>query len=233
LGSKIKSSHHPKNNSIKQDKPSSHNRLDTLTPLQRFEKSMEVTFEKWHDGIGYDLDALKEASPTELEIIQQIIINHYPRDWRDIEALAQIDTSFAKETIKKAIEDRNPAVRAAAGRFAPELITSPQRSKSIVDALQNADIFEGLSQILDEIVDFHPLEVKEALLRGLLNRKGDVAVLFAAMLFYLYGHAKEPFDWAQRPFFLRFNTENKEERIGVFKELCKKLNIEAVKYLNE
>jgi hypothetical protein len=38
------------------------------------------------------------------------------------------------------------------------------------------------------------------------KREGDVAVLFAAMLFYLYGKAKELFDMKQRPFFLLFNT---------------------------
>ncbi len=34
------------------------------------------------------------------------------------------------------------------------------------------------------------------------------------MLFYIYGKADEPFDMNQRPFFLRFNTENKTERLA-------------------
>jgi hypothetical protein len=65
----------------------------------------------------------------------------------------------------------------------------------------------------------------------LLSREGEVATLFAAMLFYIYGKADEPFDMTQRPFFLRFNTENKAERLDAFLELCEKLNIKPEKIL--
>ena len=51
------------------------------------------------------------------------------------------------------------------------------------------------------------------------------------MLFYLYDKTKEPFDMKQRPFFLRFNTENKEERVQAFQELCKQLKINPKKFL--
>ncbi len=100
-----------------------------------------------------------------------------------------------------------------------------------LDALQNAEVFTGLSQILDDIIEYHPPEIKEALIAGLLARKGDVAVLFVAMLFYLFGAAKDPFDMEQRPFFLRFNTEDRTERLAVFLELCKRLKINPQKYL--
>ena len=192
---------------------------------------MEIDYEKWHDGIGYDIDAIELASPSELKEIEQILIQHTPRDWRDIEALAQIHTKSAQETIKNAIDDLNPDVRIAVTRFAPNLVTNNKRSQSLIQALQSAEIFGGLSQALDDIEEYHPNEVKEALLEGLLSREGEVAVLFAAMLFYIYGKATEPFDMKQRPFFLRFNTENKEERVQVFLELCKQLKIDPEKYL--
>jgi hypothetical protein len=193
--------------------------------LQRFEESMKIDYEKWHDGLSYDLDALKTASPAERKTIEEILINHSPRDWRDIEALAQINTERAQETIKNAMKDPNPDVRIAVSRFAPNLITNSDRSKSLIQALKNAEIFSGLSQTLDEIETYHPEEVKEALIDGLLSREGEVATLFAGMLFYIYGKADEPFNWSQRPFFLRFNTENKAEREKAFLELCDKLNI--------
>jgi len=85
--------------------------------------------------------------------------------------------------------------------------------------------------VLLEVERYHPEEVKEALIKGLLSRKGDVAVHFAAMLFYLFGETKEPFDWKQRPFFLRFKTEDRKERVEVFRELCQKLKISPEKYL--
>ena len=89
----------------------------------------------------------------------------------------------------------------------------------------------GLSQTLDDIEEYHPLEIEEALLKGLLNREGEVATLFAGMLFYIHGKSDEAFDMKLRPFFLRFNTPNREDRIQAFIELCKRLNIAPEKYL--
>jgi hypothetical protein len=192
---------------------------------------MEINYEKWHDGIGYDIEAIKLASQNERKAIEQMLINHNPRDWRDIEALAEIESETARETIKSAIKDADPAVRVAVTRYAPTLITNRERSQSLIQALEHAKIFDGLSQVLDDLEEYHPTEVKEAIIRGLLCREGDVAVLFAAMLFYLYGKAKEPFDMKQRPFFLRFNTENRQERVRAFRELCRQLNIDTEKYL--
>ncbi len=203
----------------------------SLTPFQRFEESMKIGFEEWHDGIGYDIAAIRIASQAELDMIEQLLLNHIPRDWRDIEALAEIDTKCARETIKEAIKDSNPVVPIAVARFAPDMITDNERSQSLINALQKTEIFSGFSNVLDEVERYHPEEVKEALIKGLLNRRGDVAVLFAAMLFYLFGHAKEPFDWKQRPFFLRFNTEYRKERVEAFRELCQKLKINPDKYL--
>jgi len=203
------------------------------SPLEQFEKSMQIDYEKWHDGIGYDLEALKSASPTERKIIEDILVNHRPRGWRDIEALAQIDSANAQEAIKRAIKDSDPDVRIAVSRYAPKLVTNTERNKSLVNALATAELFGGLSQTLDDIEDYHPKEIKEALIKGLLSREGEVAVLFAAMLFYIYGKADEPFDMKQRPFFLRLNTENMEERVKAFLELCKELNIKPEKYLRQ
>lgn len=194
---------------------------------------MIIDYEKWHDGIGYDLEAIKAASSSERSAIEDLLIDHSPRDWRDIEALTQINSENARKIIKNSINDPNPDVRVAVTRYAPNLITDRERIQSIIEALKNAELFSGLSQVLDDIVEFHPDEVKEALIAGLLTRNGDVAVLFAAMLFYLFGKAKEPFDMKQRPFFLRFNTQNRAERENAFRELCKKLEINSAKYLSK
>ena len=221
----------PKNNSEKLIKTLEQANRSSLTPLQRFEASMDIGFEEWHDGIGYDIEAIRIASQAERDAIERLLINHWPRDWRDIEALAEINTKCARETIKEAIKDTNPVVRVAVTRFAPDLVTDNERTQSITAALQNAEIYFGLTQVLDEVERYHPKEVKEALIKGLLNRRGNVAALFAAMLFYIFGQAKEPFDWEKRPFFLRFNTENRKERVEVFRELCQKLKINPEKYL--
>jgi hypothetical protein len=222
-----------KNNSEKPNTKTEQGNPSSLTPLQRFKASINIGFEEWHDGIGYDIEAIKMASQAERDAIEQILINNSPRDWRDIEALAEINTKCAREAIKEAIKDPNPVVRVAVTRFASDLVTDNERTQSLIDALQNIEPFWGLSQVLDEVERYHPEEVKEALIKGSLNRKGEVAVHFAAMLFYLFGKAKEPFDWEKRPFFLRFSTEDKKERVKVFRELCQKLKINPKKYLSQ
>ena len=221
----------PKNLSDKPNKAPEEGKRSSLAPLQRFKASMKIGFEEWHDGIGYDIEALRIASQVERDAIEQILVNHSPRDWRDIEALAEINTKCARESIKEAIKDPNPVVRVAVARFAPDLVTNNERTQSLTFALQNTEPFWGLAQVLDEVERYHPEEVIEALIKGSLNRKGEVAVHFAAMLFYLFGKAKEPFIWEKRPFFLRFNTEDRKERVKVFRELCQKLKIDPEKYL--
>jgi hypothetical protein len=221
----------PKTASAQKNRTRQDGQSNSTTPLERFEKSMGIDYEKWHDGVGYDLEALRSASPAELKVIESRLVSHSPRDWRDIEALAKINNEYARQVIKEAINDPNPAVRVAVTRYAPDLVTDRERTCSIVDGLQNAELFGGLSQVLDDVAEYHPDEVKEALIAGLLSRKGDVAVLFAAMLFYIFGKANEPFDMVQRPFFLRFNTEDQKERLVLFRELCEKLGINPKKYL--
>jgi hypothetical protein len=228
---KTKSIRLPKVKSEKLNQKVGSDKIDVISPFQRFKKSMQIDYEKWHDGIGYDIDAIKLASQAESKVIEQMLINRSPLDWRDIEALAQINSKNAREILKNAIRDPNPAVRVAVTRYAPNLVTDSERSQSLINALQHAGIYSGLSQVLDDIEEYHPIEIKEALITGLLSREGEVAVLFAAMLFYLYDKAKDPFDMKQRPFFLRFNTANKEERMQAFQELCKQLHINPEKFL--
>jgi len=43
--------------------PSIATELNPKSDLARFKASMEIDYERWHDGIGYDLSILKEASP--------------------------------------------------------------------------------------------------------------------------------------------------------------------------
>ncbi len=83
--------------------------LPSDSNLKRFEKSMNINYEKWHDGLGYDLDAIKSASATERKTIEQILIQHNPRDWRDIEALAQI--AYKKRSKNNKEGDERPKPR--------------------------------------------------------------------------------------------------------------------------
>lgn len=194
--------------------------------LTRFAASMSIDYEKWHDGIGYDLAALREAGPEERREIEALLLARRPPGWREVEALAELDTPKAREALRAAMRNGDAEVRMAVARHAPSLITEHERVASLVRALESAEFFDGLSQALAEAEELHPPEVVSALLRGARERDGAVAVHFAALLLFLHGKADSPFDMEQRPFFLRFNTRDRTAREAVFAELCAR--IEAV-----
>ncbi|HEY1755142.1 MAG TPA: hypothetical protein VGG72_07070 [Bryobacteraceae bacterium] len=209
-------------------------RSDPDTPLGRLERSMAMNYEKWHDGVGYDIAALKEAAGEERGAIETLLLDQGAqgvKDWRDVEALAALGTPRANELLKTAVDNPDPEIRLAVARFAPHLVPDAKRIASLVRALETAVLFGGLGKALDEAAAIHPQPVVDALLRGALNRDGETAVNFAAMLMFVHGKANAPFDWDQRPFFLRFNTEDRDERTAVFLELCQKIEVDPSGYL--
>lgn len=179
-------------------------------PLQRFKKSMEIDYEKWNDGIGYDIDAIKLASETERKTIEQLLIIHNPRDWRDIEALAEINTESAQETIKKSMKDPNADVRTAVTRYAPNLVTNSERTQSIIKAVENAEIFGGLSKVLDDIEEYHPREIKEALIKGLLSRKGKSQFSSLQCSFIYTEKQKSLLTWSNAHSFFNLTLKTKK-----------------------
>jgi hypothetical protein len=199
--------------------------------LGRFERSMAIDYEKWHDGIGYDLDILRSASEAERRQIENLLLARATKDWRDVEALAALDTPRANEALRAALRHPNAEIRLAVVRCAPQLVSDGERTASLVKALQTAVFGRGLSQALDEAAEFHPQEVVDALLRGALHREGEFAIHFAALLMFIYGKAASPFDWDRRPFFLRFDTEDRVERTAAFRELCREIQIDDREYL--
>jgi hypothetical protein len=193
---------------------------------KQFLQSMRITYEMWHDGTGYNLDALAGASPAELPAIAKCLIEHRPRDWRDIEALAAIDLPEARSEIVQALHSSDGDVRREAMEYAAEPIDPKDRERNLVSALRSQRLFGGLSGAIDEAAEFHPPAVVQALLDGALHRDGDSAVNFAALLFFIHGMSKEPFDWDHRPFFLRFAATDPAARREAFLELCKTIGVD-------
>lgn len=78
------------------------------TALGRFERSMLIDYEKWHDGEGYDLDAIADATAPEREAIEAVLLNRGPKDWRDIEAFAALDSPAARKALPVRLRARRP-----------------------------------------------------------------------------------------------------------------------------
>lgn len=195
---------------------------DTL--LERFRQSMKMDHDKWRDGTGYDLDALRAMPEDRRDVIQSELLARGIRDWRDVEALALLDSPAAHASLAAALEDGDAEIRQAVTRHAPDLVPLDQRVASLVAALETATFLNGLSEALDDAVDLHPHQVMEALWRGIQDREGEVAVHFAALLAYLHGKADAPFDLARRPFFLTFNTEDSQERAAAIEKLRREID---------
>lgn len=190
-----------------------------VTLVERFRESMVCNYERWHDGIGYDLDLLKSASPEELVEIENILTTRPVTDWRDVEALAALNTPRAQVLLREASSSSNPEISSAVVRYAPRLISDAEKTRTLVKALGKAEAFGGLSSTLAEVEQFHPPEIIEALWEGVEKRDGETAVHYAAMLMFLHGKAKSAFDWDLRPFFLRFNTPDPRARAAACREL--------------
>ncbi len=206
------------------------NVADPDTALARFERSMAID-ENRDDDLGYDLRALAAATPAERDIIEVLVVQHGIKDWRDVEALAALNTPLADNVLKTAIRYPDPEILLAVAHYAWRLIPPTQRTASLVRALKTASLSGGLLGALDEAAEFHPREVVEALFHGALHRDGQSAVHFAALLMFVHQKADSTFDWDQFSFFIRFNTQSRSERKAVFMELCEKIGVDSSDYL--
>ena len=197
---------------------------------KRFLESMEMNYEKWHDGIGYDLNAVDEMTQEDKDsIVDMLSTSSMDEPWRVFEVLEHINTPKAIATINHALSHPALEVRIAASRFAKD--ANADRERVLIEALERSDIYEGLSQALDEVETFHPTGIVNALLRGLLKRGDSGAVNFAGMLLYIYGKTDSSFDWNHRPLFLRFKTDDLKEREKAFIEICRIIEVDPKPYL--
>lgn len=193
--------------------------------LTRFNASMQLDYERWREGTSYDLDALRAMSPVARATIELRLTP--PSGWRDVEALAHIDTSTAAETLRTAARHGSPEVRMAVLHHAPHLVEHGLRTESLVRALSEARPFEGLSATLDEVMEHHPPPVIDALFAGLLTAPGENAYHYAAALTVIHGKAESVYDWALRPLWLEFNTDDLAARRTAFLTLCSTLDVDG------
>jgi len=201
------------------------------TLVERFKASMAMDYDKWHDGTGYDLELLAEANPREKAEIEKILLQSPADGWRDVEALAALDTPAARQALKTAATKGSLETRLAVLRDAPHVIPEEQRTATILKGIKDAEPFGGLSAILGLIEDHHPAPVIEEMLRQTLRGGTNNGVHYAAMLFWIHGKAAAPFDWDHRPFFLKFSGTTGTERRQAFVELCEKIGVDPTPYL--
>lgn len=185
--------------------------------IARFEASMVMNYEKWHDGIGYDLDALDEMSEEERAgVVTRLAAD--VQGWRDLEALDHIGTEPAVAAIIKARGSSDREISLAAQRYGPEDIDS--REASILAGLNPAAV---VSKAIDQASDHPSPRIEAALLRIVRECTGTEAYSAAATLCFLHGTLDSPDSWDRRAFFLKFVEPDSPERQEAYARLCKEV----------
>lgn len=196
---------------------------------KRFLDSMVMNFDRWHDGTGYDLDALDEMTDDEKDCVVDLLAAEPLQRWSNFEALRRINTPRALAAISDALTHPSLQVRIAASRFAEN--SDGAREAVLAEAMSKAELYSGFAQALDQVEIFHTPRIIEAMLTALLNRGDAEAVNIAGMLFYIHGRAESSFDWGHRPLFLKFKTNDLGQRRRAFTELCGEIGVDPTPYL--
>ena len=188
--------------------------------LARFERSLFIDYEQWHDGVGYDVATLRELTADERRRIEARLTP--PDGWRDVEALAvlaKLGSDSARAELRRVSAAGSSEVRLAVLRYAPELVDETARTTALVEALDGATAFDSFTTTLEQVAAFHPRPVIDALWRGLETRQGEVASHYAGMIAFLHGKADSSFDWSMRPLLLEFKTEDAAARRAAIQKL--------------
>ena len=186
----------------------------------RFISSMQLTYDKWHDGEGYDVDAIAEMTLDERESLVDVLTGREVT-WREIEALAAIDSTRARAAVESASTNVGSADTRLAAAEAKHRAGGASPAKALARQIRElSEVGDGLTRAL-LMAEEHPTdEVKRALLYA-SSRPTEAAMHCGALLCMLTGVTDEPFDWDLRPLFLRLAPDNGEsDRKAAFHELC-------------
>jgi len=181
--------------------------------LKRFLDSTVMDYEKWHDGIGYDLEALGALKGTDkAQAIAWLKSRLCDRDagWRDAEAAQYLGQA---DLIEIARRHRNAEVRRV-------VASKADRRRDILSALRKGEDDSETLRALDDIALTPDPEMRATLLWCTLHSPGVVAFHAAAKLLEIYTGLQDP--WDERPFLLQFTEP--ETRQPAYAELLKRID---------
>ncbi|MBX3417718.1 MAG: hypothetical protein KF851_08955 [Pirellulaceae bacterium] len=204
----------------------------TMSMYERFRRAAQIDADNWRDP-QHDLEAIQLASPEERLAIEQFLLSRSIGHFIDAEALALLDSPRARQALLDAFRTGTTEIRAAVARVMPQIVDDEERLTELVQRIADCDAYDGLSLTLTQIETDHPPTVIDAMLKRIVQNPGVAAVHFAGMLLYLHGVADEPFDWNHRPFLLRFNPDDENDRKQAVTELCQRIGIDADSYLTQ
>lgn len=195
--------------------------------LQRFMESMNIDFYKWHDGISYDLDALNELNTDEIAQIEALLISRKDSDWRDVEALAALNTPLSIKALKDCLQSPNLECRLFAAKFLKEMGIADHIEEVVIRTLPYTTIGNGLTYALWLIKENTITEsIRRTVLRCAMTGRDDIRVHCAAMALYLYGKANYDFD-TEKKIIYEFHEKDPAARRQIFERLCQMVGLKA------
>jgi hypothetical protein len=193
-------------------------------PMDTFRRSMVLDYEKWHDGIGYDLGALAAIPASEHPALLSLLAP--PKGWREIEALLALGTPAAIAALRTAgTSSDSIEVRIHVADKAPALLDGPTRIGILRDAIMSATFTDGLINALEQIKAFHPPPLREALLRGIDARDGSTSFHLAATLAHIHGAEGGASNPALQPLLLQFSTPDRAAKARALTSLYQFLGL--------
>lgn len=200
--------------------------------FERFMASTNIDYGTWHDGEGYDLDALGELQGQERAEVQRWLLGRAGNDWRDLDALLALGSDTARAAVVEQLRHGKLEQRLnAAHRLSADEPLRGDVEAVVIDGLEQQRPFEGLTPALDVATELRTPAMVAALFRACLRDEGEAAVHAAARLAFIHGKAADEFDWDLRPLFLRFNSQDHAQRQAAFRDLCQLCGVDPEPYL--
>jgi hypothetical protein len=169
-------------------------------PVADFKSSMILDYEKWPDGLGYDIDLIDQMTPEQKLEIEQHLRQNGISDWRDLEALDRLGTPTAVELILEARASDLQPLALRAQEYGPSPTTN-DREASILRGLSDA---ESMLDVIDDAADHPSPKVIAKLFECARTSTGTEAYQAALALYYIHGNVDSMHSWDHRPFLLRF-----------------------------
>jgi HEAT repeat protein len=163
--------------------------------LNRFRASMATGYEQWHDGVGYDLDALRDMTPeerasTSLEVRTRLASAGATPDWRDMEAAHALELT---DSLRALLDHPDAEVRLRAARYAG----GGEEAEAILCQALLGDDPAAASKALDDVCD-HPTErVRQAVIT-LLRRVDENFIWAGYVALEVFGGVEDAME--ERPF---------------------------------
>lgn len=191
--------------------------------VKRFQDSMIMDFDMWHDGTGYDLSAIDDMTPEERKGVATMLKSR-DQTWRELEALAALDMEdvddLVQETATKS-ESRDNRITAAGALHDRGKMKKEEFEELLCNEIRKLNgKGDGSIKVLLEAEAMPTEKVKQALLWSSWNSTDD-SMSCAARLLYLCGKAEDQLAWSHREWLFDLKPNNSYfTRKKAFDKLC-------------